>query len=119
MPQFVLLLRDDGQRFPGISPEEMQKIAQRYGAWRQSLQAKAVGGQKLTDGEGRVLRKQNGKPVISDGPFAEAKEVMGGFFIIEAADYNEAVELAKTCPHMDYGTIEIRQVDMIRQAARS
>jgi len=119
MPQFVLLLRDDRRAVSGISPEEMQKIAQRYGAWRQSLQAKAVGGQKLTDGEGRVLRKQNGKPVISDGPFTEAKEIMGGFFIIEAADFNEAVELAKTCPHMDFGTIEIRQVDVIRQAARS
>jgi len=119
MSQFVLLLRDDRQAVSGLSPQEMQELVQRYGAWRQSLQAKGVGGQKLTDGDGRVLRKQNGKPVISDGPFTEAKEIMGGFFIIEAADFNEAVELAKTCPHMDFGSIEIRQVDVIRQAARS
>jgi len=119
MSKFMLLLRDDGQRVPSHSAQEMQEILQRYGAWRQSLGDKIAGGNKLMDGQGRVLRKQNGKPVLSDGPFAEAKEVMGGFFIIEAADYADAVELAKTCPHMDFGTIEIRQVEITRQAASS
>lgn len=117
MPQYALLLRDDRNTVAGYSPEEMQKLLERYGAWRRSLQAKAVGGQKLKDGEGRVLRKQNGKPAIYDGPFAEAKEIMGGFFIIEAGGYDEAVELAKTCPHMDFGSIEVRQIEVIRQPA--
>ena len=107
MPQFILLLRDDRKALDGISPEEGQKLMQRYGDWRRT---KAVGGQKLTDGEGRVLRKSNGKPSVTDGPFAEAKEVMGGFFVIEAANFDEAVEAAKTCPHMDFGTIEVRQI---------
>jgi hypothetical protein len=63
------------------------------------------------DGEGRVLQKQNGKLSVIDGPFAEAKEVLGGFFVIEAANYDEAVEAAKTCPHMEFGTIEVRQIE--------
>jgi len=107
MPQFILLLRDERRPGNGFSPEEMQKLVQRYGDWRRS---KATGGQKLTDGEGRVLRKSNGKPSIIDGPFAEAKEVMGGFFVIEAANFDEAVETAKTCPHMEFGSIEVRQI---------
>lgn len=111
MPQFVLLLRDDRKTVTGYSPEEMQKLMQKYGDWRRSLQSKATGGQKLMDGEGRVLRKQNGKPTVIDGPFAEAKEVMGGFFVIEVGNYDEAVELAKTCPHMEYGSIEVRQIE--------
>ena len=107
MPQFILLLRDDRKAVDGLSPEEMQKLMQKYGDWRRS---KATGGQKLVDGEGRVLRKQNGKPSVIDGPFAEAKEVMAGFFVIEAANFDEAVEAAKTCPHMEFGSIEVRQI---------
>lgn len=107
MPQFILLLRDDRNAVNGFSPEEMQKLMQKYGDWRRS---KATGGQKLMDGEGRVLRKQNGKPSVIDGPFVEAKEIMGGFFVIEAANYDEAVETAKSCPHMEFGSIEVRQI---------
>jgi hypothetical protein len=80
----------------------------KYQDWRRT---KATGGQKLMDGEGRVLQKQNGKLSVIDGPFAEAKEVLGGFFVIEAANYDEAVEAAKTCPHMEFGTIEVRQIE--------
>ncbi|HYL73962.1 MAG TPA: YciI family protein [Bryobacteraceae bacterium] len=111
MPQYVLLLRDDREGVAGFSPEEMQKLIQRYGDWRRSLQNKVVGGQKLKDGEGHVLRKQAGKAAVTDGPFTEAKEVMGGFFIVEADNYNQVIELAKTCPHMDFGSIEVRAIE--------
>src|ERR1035438_2690470 len=108
MPQFILLLRGDRAAVNGSSPEEMQKLMHKYQDWRRT---RATGGQKLMDGEGRVLQKQNGKPSVIDGPFAEAKEVVGGFFVIEAANYDEAVEAAKTCPHMEFGTIEVRQIE--------
>ena len=49
---------------------------------------------------------------VTDGPFAEAKEVIGGYFTIEAADYNEAVEICSDCPHLTYGgRIELREVE--------
>ena len=108
MPQFILLLRGDRNAVSAFSPEELQKLMHKYQDWRRT---KATGGQKLMDGEGRVLQKQNGKPSVIDGPFAEAKEVLGGFFVIEAANYDEAVEAAKTCPHMEFGTIEVRQIE--------
>jgi hypothetical protein len=111
MPQYALLLRGESSRFAGFSPEEMQKTIQRYGDWRRSLQNRIIMGQKLKDAEGRVMRTENSKPVVKDGPFAEAKEVMGGFFVVEAENYDQAVELAKTCPHMDFGSIEVREIE--------
>ena len=50
---------------------------------------------------------------MTDGPFAESKEVLGGFFIIAAASYDEAVEIAKTSPHVKYGaSTHVRQIDV-------
>jgi hypothetical protein len=48
---------------------------------------------------------------VTDGPFTEAKEVVGGIFVIEAANYQDIIELAKTCPHMDNGSIEVREIE--------
>jgi hypothetical protein len=111
MPQYMLLLRAEPSAFADFSPEELQKIMQRYGDWRRSPQNRIAMGQKLTDTGGRVMRTENGRPLVTDGPFAESKEVMGGFFVVAAEDYDQAVELAKTCPHMDFGSIEVRQVE--------
>jgi hypothetical protein len=111
MPQYALLLRDEPAFFAGLSAEEVQKLMQKYGDWRRSLGKQITGGHKLKDGEGRVLQKQNGKPSMTDGPYAEAKEVMAGLFVLEADNYDQAVELAKTCPHMEYGSIEVRAIE--------
>lgn len=81
-------------------------------AWKQKVQAndREMEGHKLTDGAGRVMRGAVGSPRVTDGPYAEAREVIGGLFIVDAATYEEVVELSKDCPHLDFGTIEIREV---------
>ena len=116
MPQYMLLLRDQGKR--AWAPDEMQGVIQRYGAWRDKLQAEGrmLGGNKLHDGEGRVLRK-NGDAAITvmDGPFAETKEILAGFFLITADSYDDAVALTHDCPHYDFGSIEVRQVEETRR----
>lgn len=111
MPKFVLLLHESTID-PNISPDEMQAIIQRYVAWRGKVQANGrfVEGHKLHDGQGRVMRGGSSGMKVTDGPYAEAREVIGGLFIIEAATYEEAVELCKDCPHLDFGAIEIREV---------
>jgi len=110
MPKFVLLLHDTG-RFDNLSPDQMQAVIQRYIAWRARVQqGRSVMGHKLHDGEGRVMRGAGSTLRVTDGPYAEAREVIGGLFVIEAATYEEVVELAKDCPHLDFGAIEIRQV---------
>jgi hypothetical protein len=116
MPKFVLLLRETPSDFQSWSPEEMQTCIERYRAWSDGLlaQGKMVGGKKLQEEGGRHVRRSNGtgsEVTVVDGPYAEAKEALGGLFEIEAADYDEAVALASTCPHLDFGWIEVRQID--------
>jgi hypothetical protein len=60
--------------------------------------------------EGARVRAKRGKPVVTDGPFTETKEVIGGFFMVECKSLEEAIELAKKCPHHRVGTVEVRQV---------
>jgi hypothetical protein len=115
MAQFVLMLRDNGRFFEGMSPEEIQAVIGRYRGWSDKLRASGtmVGGQKLAGGEGRVMVRNGGGVAVTDGPFTEAKEILGGFFHIKAADYDEAQAIAGDCPHLDFGTVEIRRVDVM------
>jgi hypothetical protein len=112
MPKFVLLLRDAGRFDPNMSPDQMQAIVQRYVAWRAKVQqnGRSIMGHKLHDAQGRVVNGTGSALKITDGPYAEAREVMGGLFVIEAASYDEIVELTKDCPHLEFGSIEIREV---------
>jgi hypothetical protein len=113
MPQYTLLLHESGAMPPDLSPADMQAIIQRYIDWRTKVAAngRKIEGHKLRDGEGRLLRGKVGAPMVTDGPYAEAKEIIAGFFMFEARDYNEAVKLASDCPHLEFGTIEIREVE--------
>jgi hypothetical protein len=115
MPQYMLLLRDAGSFPADLSPEEIQAIIQRYIGWRNKVAAggRRITGHKLKDREGRLLRGGAGSPVATDGPYAEAKEVIGGLYIVDANDYGEAQHLASDCPHLDYGTIEIREIQPV------
>jgi hypothetical protein len=114
MAQFMLLLYDDPNEFAGLEPQEFQKVLGEYQAWGQKMasRGKLVSGHKLKDEGGRHLKTRGKEVLVTDGPFAEAKEVLGGYYIVDAASYDEAVELAKIGPHLQYnGRIEIRQID--------
>ena len=113
MERYTLLLRDNPDGFRALSPEEMQATIGKYKAWSQKLRdgGHYVAGNKLEDGTGRVLRADaGGKTRITDGPFTETKDVMGGYYIIQAANYDEAVEICRDCPHVNFGSIEVRRV---------
>jgi hypothetical protein len=116
MPDYLLLLHQKPTTFRNLSPEEIQKTLGRYIAWREALakRNKMRAGEKLTNDGGRHMRAQDGNISVTDGPYSESQEILGGFFMIEAADYGEAVEIARTCPHMGDGRwIEVRQVDAV------
>jgi hypothetical protein len=107
MAQFMLLLYDDPSGWEKLSPEEMQKAIEKYMAWTK----KSIDSKRLAVDPGKVIRAQSGKPRVTDGPYSETKEVLGGYYTIEAANYDEAVQKALTHPHVEYGlTVEIRQV---------
>ena len=113
MAKFMLLLHEPPGGMDGLSPEEIQSVIQEYSAWAAGLAERDqhAGGGKLTNEGGRLLSKEGGELRVVDGPYTEAKEVMGGFFMVLADDYDEAVTIAQGCPHLRHGRIEIRQID--------
>src|SRR5258708_18438227 len=115
MSKYTLMLRESGHAFANLSPSEMQAIIARYGAWSEGLRKAGTLGpsNKLTDAAGRVMRRTNGKVMVTDGPFTEGKEVLGGFFTIETDSYDKAIEIASSCPHLDFGSIEVREVEVM------
>jgi hypothetical protein len=115
MPQFMLILSENPGEYKDMSPEEIQKIIEKYAAWTKKVGAagKLVGGQKLMEEGGKRMTRTGAKLTVVDGPYAESKEVVGGYFILKAADYGEAVELAADCPHLQFGRIDVRQVDFM------
>jgi hypothetical protein len=114
MAQYLLLLYDNPTSWKKLSPQELQTAMGKYQAYGQKLRDKKlwVAGHKLADEPGRVLRKEGSQVVSTDGPYSETKEWLGGFYLIEAPNYNTAVEAGRDCPHLEYGgTIEVREID--------
>lgn len=113
MGRYLVLPRDPSGAWDDVSPQEMQRIVEKYVAWGNKLAeaGKLAGGEKLEDGDGRVLAGDGAGLKVTNGPFAEAKEVVGGFWIIEAADYDDAVKLVSDCPHLGVGSLEVRRIE--------
>jgi len=109
MPQFMLLLYDDPAGFQRLSPEEMQMAMEKYMAWTKKPFTKDA--HRLGEDLGRVMRSAGGQIRTTDGPYSETKEILGGYYTIEAANYDEAVKLAMDHPTLEHGgTIEVRHV---------
>ena len=108
--QYMLLLLQPGTG-PAPSPSEMQEIMARFGVWMGELYAKRI--VVSTNGlepTGKIVREPGGT-VITDGPYAEAKEIVGGYILINAASLDEAVQIARGCPGLHYGlAVEVRPV---------
>ncbi len=114
MAKYMLLLHDNTSSFGSLSPADIQQVIQKYVQWGDRLRKAGiiVDGQKLTDEPGRIVRKTAGQLRVTDGPYSETKEVLGGYYTIVADTYEQAVERSSECPHLEYGgTIELRQVD--------
>jgi hypothetical protein len=108
-PGYMLLFKGNDW-YKGLSPEQMQKVSDQWMAWFNQLteQGKAVAGNPL-EREGKVVTGKNGRVV--DGPFAESKESIGGYFLLKVNTLDEAVVIAKQCPGLPYGTVvEVRPV---------
>ena len=97
--------------YQGLSPEQMQQIADQWMAWFNRLkdEGKAVAGNPL-EREGKIVSSKNGR-VVSDGPFAESKETIGGYFLLKVGSLDAAVAIAQQCPGLPYGIrVEVRPV---------
>jgi len=112
MSEFTYLFR--GRQTPG-SPEQRQKHVEKWVAWFKDLNEKGViknPGHPL-DFTGKVVN--GNKKIVKDGPYAEAKDVVGGFIVVEARDLDHAVEISKGCPILEVdGSVEVRPVQILR-----
>ncbi len=118
MPKYMLLLHDDPSAFATMSPADIQQVIEKYVSWGDRLKASGilVDGRKLTDEPGKVVRGAGGTMRVTDGPYSETKEVLGGYYVVEADSYEQAVDRTRECPHLEYGgTIEVRQIDNMGQ----
>ena len=109
-PAFVLFLYDSGEPH-----EDEASLIAEYGGWARGLrEAKhRISGEKLKEG-GRILSNTRGQLEIHEISGAAEKQMLGGYFLIEAENYDEAVQIAAGCPHLKYGgVIELRQIDAI------
>ena len=110
MKEFLYLFRGGDARQVHQSPEEMQAHMEKWGAWMKELgeSGNLVGGLPL-NAEGKVVEKSG--EIVTDGPFAEGKEVVGGYIIVKANDLDHAVELSKECPIYEHGgSTEVREL---------
>jgi hypothetical protein len=120
MAQYLLLLHHAPNYNADLPREKMMEMTKRYVAWADGMRQKGklLGGEKLSASGGRHIRLKDGKPVASDGPYAEAKDVVGGYFVIEAKDIAGAEALVRSCPHLDLAAAnwaEIRPIEDMAQ----
>jgi hypothetical protein len=113
MAKFMLILHESPGGFSRISPSEVQHVIEKYQTWFNKIRStgRLVNSDKLREEGGKVLTMRQGKLSVVDGPYSEAKEVVGGYAIIRAENYEEAMELVRDCPHLAFGRLELRQTD--------
>lgn len=110
MKEFMFLFRNTESAVASLSPEEMQANMQEWGKWMSDLGTTGnfVAGQPLQK-EGKVVKDAGS--LVTDGPFTEASEVVGGYLIVKANDLDHATELSKGCPiYKSGGNTEVREI---------
>ena len=118
MPQYMLLLYDDPKGveiFRNMGPAEIQAAIAQYRAWGDRLRSDGllVASHKLADEGGKRVERDGQKVRVTDGPFTEAKEVLGGYYTITASSYQDAIDRAlHDCPHLEHGSVVIREIEI-------
>jgi hypothetical protein len=109
--KYLLLIYHEEKAWNAISENERQQLYGEYRKLRERLTTSGVylGGSQLEPTPtARSVRVRNGKPLVTDGPFAETREQLGGYFLIEAKHLDEAIAVAAQIPSSQMGTIEVR-----------
>ena len=112
MAQFAVLIYESGDPdWSTLDTEEKRQTMTEYGAFGQSVAAVLRGGAALYPSTtATTVRQEGGEIVTSDGPYAETKEVLTGFYLLECADLDEAVRYASRVPAVRNGAVEVRPV---------
>ncbi len=118
--QYLLLIYDAETQWAKMSQAEQGKMYEEYMQFTSDIKAKGnhlAGHQLQPIATATTVRVRNGKRLTTDGPFAETKEQLGGFYMIEAKNLDEAIEIASRIPSARVGSIEVRPIVVHGQAA--
>ena len=116
--RYLCLIYSDEKRWETMSEAEMQAVMGEYFAFTDAIKKSGhyVGGDALKPTQTATsVRVRNGKLSTTDGPFAETKEQLGGYYLIEARDLNDAIQVASRIPSARMGTIEVRPIEDFTQ----
>ena len=111
--QYLLLIYGDEAHWAGLSKEESDAIFDEYRTFTEAIAAQGImqGGAALTPvSTARTVRVREGRSTVSDGPFAETREQLGGYYLLDVKDLDEAIEWAGKCPGAQTGKIELRPI---------
>lgn len=111
--QYLLLIYGEEKRWEKIPATERDTILQEYMDYSQSIAQSGHlrGGNELdATTKAKTVKVRDGKQLVTDGPFAETKEQLGGYYLVEAKDVNEALALAARIPSARWGSIEVRPI---------
>ncbi len=109
--EYLLLLYSDQSQWAKMSKADQEKGVAAYGAYTEALKKANVykGSNRLASStSATTVRLANGKPQVLDGPYAESKEQLAGYYMIDVADLDAAISWASRCPGASHGTIEVR-----------
>jgi hypothetical protein len=118
--KYMLLIHDDEQVWGKLSEAERGQIYGEYGQFTQQLKSSGqylAGNQLQPTSTATSVRVRNGKRLLTDGPFAETREQLGGYYLIDAKDLDDALAIAARIPSARLGTIEVRPVVEVAAAA--
>ena len=111
--RYLLMICNDEVAYEARGPEEAQETLAAYGAWAEEMGKRNVllGGERLRPtADATTVQVRDGEVLTSDGPFAETKEQIGGFYLVDCKDLDEAIEVASKIPGARNGTIEVRPI---------
>lgn len=111
--KYLCLIYGDETLRAHTTPAQQEDVHQQYMTYTQDIAASGhlVGGEALvTSDQARTVTTRNGRQSTTDGPYAETKEQLGGYYLVEARDLNEAIQLATRIPGAQFGSIEVRPV---------
>ena len=109
--QFLLLIYDQEKRWNGLSQAQQNAETAEYGVFGREFAEAIRGGNALQPtATAKTVRLRNGKPQVIDGPFAETKEQLGGYYLVEAKDAEEASAIAAKIPWARHGSVEVRPI---------
>jgi hypothetical protein len=108
--QYMLLVYDDRTAWPELTEQEYGKVYEEYAAVARDKATKHSAQLKGTE-EARTVRVKDGETLVTDGPFAETKEALGGYYLVDAGSVDEALALAAKLPSARFGgSVEVRPI---------